>query len=98
MKKILLTIIGSATTFGMVGCAGSADYSYGGQQAAPCVPRYVYGQTCERPMPPAGLGYYRTDRNFVPKPVPVGVPGGGHIMTPYPVLYTSPMVRAVEQW
>lgn len=97
MKKILLTIIGSVVALGMVGCSsGPGYYSEQTTVTASYIPRS--SRTCERPMPPAGLGYYRTDHNFVPKPVPVGVPGGGYIMTPYPVLFTSPMVRAVEQW
>lgn len=78
----------------MVGCASSSPY----YEQAYVQPVYRSGQTCERPMPPAGLGYYRSDYNYVPKPVPVVVPGGGHIMTPYPVLYTSPVVRAIEEW
>lgn len=94
MKKIILKTIGLCIVSSFIGCANT--YPYYEQEYVQA--GYYSGQTCDRPMPPAGLGYYRSDHNYVPKPVPVIVPGGGYIMTPYPVLYTSPMVRAVQEW
>ena len=91
--KAIQTVVGLLTVSCMVGCASTYPYYEESCQA----PVYS-GQTCDRPMPPPGLGFYRSDYNYVPKPRPVIVPGGGYIMTPYPVLYTSPVVRTLEEW